>query len=553
MSYFYYNSAMPTRSKSTRPQAVTALREMARALSAAWDLDSTLDLIAHKTTEVMHVDSCSIYLLDPDGELLRLQASTGLAKRAVGRATLKVGAGMTGYAVERNQPIHAADAQHNPHFKWVDETDEMPFCSLLAVPLTIEADVIGAMNVQTKRPYTFHNADIEILSLIGDLAAGALAKAQLYDKQRRQIADMQALAQVSEVVTSPQYLDDILDVVTEMAAQVMHTAVCSIFLLNDAGTHLELRSARHHSNLYRHRPPLPAGDGIIGQVIQSGRPIYVPDVRSDTRYLSQELAREEGLISLLAVPLSVRDRVIGVLNGYTAVSHRFSEEQQIWFATLANQTALAIENARLVTNTAIVREMHHRIKNNLQTVAMLMQLQIPDAERLNTREVLETNIHRIRSIAAVHEVLSDKGFRLVDVKEVIKRITQTTLETMVAPHQQIRIAVFGEALTLPSRAATALTLIVNELVQNALEHAFVGRQTGLIEISLGRSLKELILIVRDDGIGLTPKIDKGLGLELAEMLTADDLRGRLKHNRPPTGGTEITIRVPREIEQELGQ
>lgn len=542
---------MPTRATSTRPQAVTALRQMARALSTAWDLDTTLDLIARKTTEVMHVDSCSIYLLDPDGDTLRLQASTGLAKRAVGRATLRVGEGMTGHAVQTNQPVYAIDAQHAPHFKWLDEADETPFRSLLATPLTIEAAVIGAMNVQTIRPYTFTLADIEILSLIGDLAAGALAKAQLYDKQRRQLAEMRALAQVSEAVTSPQYLDDILDVVMEMAAQVMDTAVCSLFLLNEAGTHLELRSARRTNNPYRHRPPLPVGEGVTGVVAQTGKPLYIADVQSDARYKGHGLARAEGLVSLLSVPLSVRDRVIGVLNGYTAVPRHFTNEEQTWFATLANQTALAIENARLVTNTAIIREMHHRIKNNLQTVAMLMQLQMSDADRLHARDVLETNIHRIRSIAAVHEVLSDKGFRLVDVKDVLERITRTTIETMTTPHQEIHIHVFGEPLPLPSRAATALTLAVNELVQNALEHAFVGRPAGRIDISLGHSPDELIVIVQDNGRGLASNVKRGLGLELVETLVTDDLHGRIKFHKLPAGGVEVSIRMPRAIEQEL--
>lgn len=533
---------------STRPQAVTALREMARALSAAWDLDTTLDLIARKTTEVMHVDSCSIYLLDPASDTLRLRASTGLARRAVGRATLRLGEGMTGYAVQTNQPVYAADAQHDPHFKWLDEAEETLFNSLLAVPLTIETDVIGALNVQTERPYTFTNDDIAILSLIGDLAAGALAKAQLYDRQRRQLAEMRALAQVSEAITSPQYLDDMLDVVMEMAAQVMNTAVCSLFLLNETGAHLELRSARHHNNPYRHRPPLPIGEGVTGTVAATGKPLYIADVRTDPRYAGHELARAEGLVSLLSVPLSVRDRVIGVLNGYTAVPRAFTEEEQTWFATLANQTALAIENARLVTHTAVIREMHHRIKNNLQTVAMLMQLQLTDADRLSAREVLTANIHRIRSIAAVHELLSDKGFRLVDVKDVLQRITRTTGETLTAPQQDIRIDVFGEPLLLPSRAATALTLVVNELVQNALEHAFVGQTTGQIDISLGHSPEELIVLVMDNGRGMPPEMAKGLGLELAETLVTDDLHGRIKFQNRPGGGTEISIRLPREVE-----
>lgn len=533
---------------STRPQAINALREMARALSAASDLDTTLDLIARKTADVMLVDSCSIYLLDPDGTTLRLRGTTGLAPRALGRATLRVGEGMTGFAVERNEPIFAEEAKRDPHFKWVDEAEESPYYSLLAVPMTIEETVIGAINVQTKRPYSFSSAEIEVLSLIADLAAGALAKAQLIDQQTRKIEEMQTLAMVSEVVTSPQYLDDILDVVTEMAAQIMNTAVCSIFLLDKTESHLELRSARRSNNRYQHRPPLPVTEGVIGHVVQTGKPIYIADVRTDPRYKGNELAREEGLISMLSVPLTVRDRTIGVLNCYTTIQREFTEAQQTLFITLANQTALAIENARLVTNTAVVREMHHRIKNNLQTVAMLMQLQIADADRLDTREVLETNIHRIRSIAAVHEVLSEEGFRLVDVKDVLERITQATASSMIAPQHEIKIEVYGESLLLPSQPATALTLIVNELVQNALEHAFIDRKTGLVEISLGHSPEELIIIVRDNGIGLPPQMKHGLGLEIAQTLVNDDLRGGIKFHQPQSGGTEVSIRVPRKVE-----
>jgi two-component sensor histidine kinase len=299
--------------------------------------------------------------------------------------------------------------------------------------------------------------------------------------------------------------------------------------------------------------PTSQTDSVIGSVLATGQPIYVANVQTDARYLGKELARQEGLVSLLSVPLSVRDRVIGVFNCYSTEPRQFNEEQQTLFVTLANQTALAIENARLVTNTAVVREMHHRIKNNLQTVAMLMQLQLGDADRLDTREVLQTNIHRIRSIAAVHEILSEKGFRLVDVKDVLERISQATAETMSHPDQVLTIRVFGDPLTLPSKPATAIALVVNELVQNSLEHAFADRSAdGQIDISLGRSPEEIIIIVRDNGSGLPDTIQTGLGLEIVETLVQEDLNGRLKFNRPPQGGTEISLRLPRSIEQEVG-
>ena len=278
-----------------------------------------------------------------------------------------------------------------------------------------------------------------------------------------------------------------------------------------------------------------------------GVPMYVRDVSTNALYKGAELARSEGLVSLLSVPLSVRDHVIGVFNCYTARERVFSDDQRALFVTLANQTALAIENARLVTNAAIVREMHHRIKNNLQTVAMLMQLQIPEAERLDTRHVLETNIHRIHSIATVHEALSERGFTLVEVKDVLERIARMTAQSMVDPRRHLTIQVQGETLLLPSRAATALTLVVNELVQNALEHAFVGREAGRVDISLGRSPREIVVLVRDDGVGMPAPLPRSLGLEIVHTLVSEDLHGQIKFNRP-VHGTEVSIRLPREIE-----
>ena len=129
-------------------------------------------LISKETAAVLKMGSCSIYLLDPDRKTLRLQASTGLNLDALGRGTLEIGHGMTGQAVLENRPIHSSDAQQNPHFKRVVGAGEMVFKSLLAVPLTLEEDIIGAMNVQTRETHNFSADEIDLMALIGDLAAG---------------------------------------------------------------------------------------------------------------------------------------------------------------------------------------------------------------------------------------------------------------------------------------------------------------------------------------------------------------------------------------------
>ncbi len=521
---------------------LAALREIGRAINAAWELEATLDLITRRSAEVMGMDSCSIYLLEGDGQSLVLKATTGLAAEAIGRARLGLGEGLTGWAAEHGEPVAISDAGRDPRFKYLPETEETRFQSLSAVPLVNQGRIIGAMNVQTRTSHEFSADEVELLGLIGDLAAGALEKALLYDQMQRQIAELSALAEVSETVTSPRYLDEMLEVVVEMAARVMKARLCSLMLLDEATGELVLRATQHLSPAYRDKPPLHVGQGIVGRVAQSGRPATVLDVTTKPGYRYADVASQEGLCSLLCVPLTVRERVIGVFNCYTAEPHRFTGDEVSLFSTLANQTALAIENARLVSNAAVVREMHHRIKNNLQNVAMLLRLQLSGEREIPAREVLHDSVNRILSIAAVHEVLSQRGFRLVDVKDVLTRVSRAVGHNMRRPDLGMEVTVEGDEVALPSQAATSLALAVNELVQNALEHAFVGREQGQVVVSLRQTARSLVVEVRDDGVGLAETSRRQLGLELVETLVCEDLQGTW--SLAGNGGTTARLTIP---------
>ena len=523
------------------------LREIGQALSSAWDLESTLELITRQTAQVMGMDSCSIYLLDKSGETLVLKATTGLAREAVGRARLRLGEGMTGWAAQEGVALGVRDAASDPRFKYLPETRELDFKSLLAVPLISQGRVIGAMNVQTTAFHDYGEDEVELLSLIGDLAAGALEKAELLDNMRRQIAELSTLAEVSRTITSPLYLDEMLGLIVEMAAQIMNARVCSLMLLDEDKGELVIRATQSLSQDYINKPPLPLGEGIAGRVAQEGLPVTVLDVREEPRYHYTDIARKEGLCSLLSVPLRVREQIIGVLNCYTAEPHHFTQEEIGLFSTLANQTALAIENANLVMNAAIVREMHHRVKNNLQTVAMLLRLQMSEGRKVSAQEILHESINRILSIAAVHEVLSQKGFRLVDIRDVLERIVVAITQNMLQPDKDIQITVEGEEISLPSQPATSLALAVNELIQNAVEHAFIGRNQGTIVVKLTQDQKHLSIEITDDGVGFPADFGaapaRSLGLQIVETLVEGDLKGEftLSNER----GTRALIRIPR--------
>lgn len=533
-----------------------AVGQIGAALAAAWKLEDTLDVITRITSQVMGVDSCSIYLQEGSGDRLVLKATTGLAREAIGRASLGIGEGLTGWAITHGQPVAVRDALNDPRFKLLPETREEGLRSLMAVPLSVQGRIIGAMNVQTAELHDYTDDEAELLSLIANLAAGALEKAALYDRMQQQIDELSTLAKVSQTVTSPLYLDEMLGVVTEMAARVMGAKATSLRLLDDATGQLVLRATHNISAAEHQFPSIAIGQSIVGQVAADGQPIIVPNVQTDERYLGRELAEHEGWVSLLSVPLMVRDRIVGVFSCYTGAFHDFTPKELELFQTLANQTALAIDNARLVINTAVVREMHHRVKNNLQTIAMLLRLQMSAARNLplglpsglRAQDVLAETINRILSIAAVHETLSEQGLRVVDVKNVLERVTRSIGETMLTTPpagQGITIAVTGDRLVLSSREATSLSLATSELVQNAVEHAFAGRESGRILVQLRAGSDECVVSVEDDGVGntLAQSSTKGLGLQIIEALVHDDLKGRFELMATPAG-TQAIIRFP---------
>lgn len=526
---------------------IDALREIGRAINSAWGLDSSLDLITRRTAHLMGMDSCSIYLLS--GDRLTLQASTGLDRAALGRGSLRVGEGLTGWAVAHGQAVASSDAASDPRFQYVPGTREERFQSLLALPLVNQDHIIGAINVQTQARHEFSQAEIDLLALIGDLAAGALEKAILTERLQRQVQELTAVQEVSQAVTSSLYLEEMLGLIVELTAKTMNVHSASLVLFDQPEGELVIHARPNLSAEYQRRPHRAPGEGIAGVVAETRRPVIVADVREDSRFRDPERARREGLCSLLGVPLVVRDRVRGVLRCYTQEPHAFSDTEVALLSTLANQTALAIENAHLSVRAAVVQEMHHRVKNNLQTVAMLLRLQMSDPKAAAARPALQESINRILSIAEVHEILAGASLGMVDVRALAERVSRAVSRNMLRPDQRVAISVGGDAPSLPSQPATSLALAVAELVQNSLEHGLDGRNAGHIHIDICDMPAAVTLVVTDDGRGLPPDFDAAvqanLGIQIIRTLIEEDLGGTFRYAAGASGGAAATLTIPR--------
>ena len=208
----------------------------------------------------------------------------------------------------------------------------------------------------------------------------------------------------------------------------------------------------------------------------------------------------------------------------------------------------------LLSKDATIREIHHRVKNNLQTISSLLRLQ---GRRLGSDEgkaAIEESARRIRSIALVHETLSREAGDDVPFVEVARELSRMVEEGLIDPTRPFRVNVSGEAGSVPAAPATSLSVVLNELLQNAVDHAFprgmdLVDDPGQVEVTLERTDDRLLVVVSDDGVGLPDDFDvadsKGLGLSIVRTLVETELGGEIRMDRGdgPAGRAGTVVRV----------
>ena len=167
---------------------------------------------------------------------------------------------------------------------------------------------------------------------------------------------IEALSKISKAISSDLYLEDILKLIVTVTARVMDSKICSLMLLDEKSKKLFIRATQSISEDYNKKPPLNIGEGIAGKVAKENKPIAVSDINGEEEYKYKDIAKKEGLYSLLCIPLSVKGRVIGVINCYTSYPHEFSKIEINMLTSVANQAAVAIENTELMVKTKVIQE-----------------------------------------------------------------------------------------------------------------------------------------------------------------------------------------------------
>jgi two-component sensor histidine kinase len=252
--------------------------------------------------------------------------------------------------------------------------------------------------------------------------------------------------------------------------------------------------------------------------------------------VTEEIERGDASILIRAIPF---------LEGRTAVGA---------VVLMRDVTDLRRRDRMLLSKDATIREIHHRVKNNLQTIAALLRLQGRRLTTQEAQEAIEESEQRIRSIAIVHETLSRDTGDVVSFAEIVRPLVRTVEESVSTPDVKLHFEVQGDAGSLRGDVATALAVVLNELMQNAVDHAFPRDSAepvaGNVVVRLARLDGELVVEVTDDGVGLpggfSVDTSKGLGLSIVQALVSGELGGSLELG--PGGrdgsGTHVRLRVP---------
>lgn len=553
-------------------QRLLALQQINAAVNSALDLDQTLKVTAQAVAAALDADLCTIFLFDEFTQELELRATSDPSPFPSPHYRVALGRGFTGSVAERGRPLRETDLAARPE-KYSDEANryESPPRGLISMPIIyfMVERLEGVINVQMNTPRAFSDDDLAFMEVMGGQLAMSIENMRLHEatdqELRRKVNELATLHNVSALVASSLVLDTVLRTIVEKAVLLSGAHRSVLFELQPGERRLRAVAWHGFEDSFEQsavtRASILVGQCCAGKVIETGEPSSGIDcMRSDSgcflHGLSEEVLGDQHAV--LCVPLITVHGPLGALCVYSNQRHMLSQHQLQLVMTFANVAAIAMENARLFEQTredlrkreTLLREMHHRVKNNLAQVAAILNMQQRRSRSEEASEILAETVRRIQGIAATHDLLSTGEVGMAPVDEIARKIVGVVKGNFVPPELRLRFHVGPAPYLLPSEQATTLAIVLNELIANAIEHGFEQRSGGEIRISGARDGDRIIVHVADDGAGVSEGFSldtaEGLGLQLVRGLVRSDLRGSATisttEGSPDAHGDEDTTR-----------
>jgi two-component sensor histidine kinase/putative methionine-R-sulfoxide reductase with GAF domain len=532
-----------------------ALHRVHRAAASTLDLDPMLETVVTTVAEVMRSDACSVYLHDEERASLILSAVVGLPEEAIGRVALRVGEGITGLAARQQTIIATPDARSHAAYVGVPMIDERHLRAHVSVPMLLPAvdRLVGILNLHFGDSRTLDDDDLAFLTTVAGELAIAIDHARLYHATdvalHRKVAELQTLQKVTAIVTSTLDLTRVLETIAEQAAVLGQADVVSMYELGSDGESLTFLAGYEATT---------ADSAYVREEVRQEavrRAMQVSTFNGgETPSIGISGASDtSGEGTVFCLPLRTAHGMIGGICLHFDAGQGPTREQIDLLQSFCNTAAIAIEQARLyddarrslTSKSALLQEMHHRVRNNLQTVAALLSMHVRRAGEQAWALPLKEAVNRIRSIAAVHDLLTREDIGITTVNEVAKLVTDEAATTLVPPGAEYLFLVEGEPAEVSSREATVLAILINELVANAVLHGLAGRMDGIVKVGIVLDGPDLTVRVEDNGTGFPPgfraEVDGGLGLQITQNLVSTDLRGAVTLERSPLGGGAVVL------------
>ena len=522
----------------------------------------------------MRASSGSLVLINPTTQFLEIHAAQNLPS-AARKLRLRVGEGITGWVARHGKPALVGDVTQDKRYVSVRRDVK----SELAVPLEVQGEVRGVINVDSDRADAFTADDQELLQELALQAARVIHNTWLYEQLRLKVMLFESLASVSRTINSTLNLDEALRAITRQACELMRARMCSLMLLDETREWLDLRASYGAGDAYIKKPKLAVEESLIGVVVRRKKPLQVANVQADTRYQNVELARREGLVSLLSVPLIFSGQAIGALSVYTARPYNFSNEEIKILGALAELSAIAIEKARLYERVVDVEEqlrqneklsalgllaaeVAHEIRNPLTVMKLLyhsLDLKFdPKDPRAKDAQIIEAKIEQLNKI--VEQILAfarttEPNATPVNLNNLIDELSLLVRHKLA--NQGVRLVRDSQAdLPLVMGDSTQLEQAFLNLILNAAE-AMPNGGTLTVKTRVLQS-GQVAVAFKDTGEGMSPEQQqkafktvlattkiKGTGIGLAIVgRVIETHRGQIRILSRPGRGTTMRITLP---------
>jgi signal transduction histidine kinase len=564
-----------------RHERLQLLYQVSNVIHSTLDSQEALQLIVSEAVRLMNASSGSVVLINPTSGFLEISASQNLPGSAR-KIQLRIGEGVTGWVARHGKPARVGDVTQDARYVAARRGVK----SELAVPLEVNGETRGVINVDSDRLDAFSADDQDLLEQLAAQAAKVIHNTWLYEQLRLKVHLFESLSSVSRTINSTLNLDEALRVITREACELMRARMCSLMMLDESREWLDLRASYGAGAAYIKKPRLSVGESLLGVVARRKKPMQIANVQTSGRYQNIEVARREGLISLLSVPLLFAGQSIGTLNVYTSRLYNFSNEEIRILSALAELSAIAIEKARLYERIVDVEEqlrqneklsalgllaaeVAHEIRNPLTVMKLLyhsLDLKFPASDpRAKDARIIDAKIEHLNKI--VEQILdfartTEPKLSPVNLNDLVEELGLLVRHKLA--NQNIKLRRDLQSILPPVMGdAPQLEQAFLNLILNAAEAMPDGGMLTIksCEIRQSRSSAQpthVTVEFKDTGKGMSEELQKhaftavlsttkakgtGLGLAIVGRII-ETHRGEIRIKSKIGHGTSIIITLP---------